>query len=124
MDPTEIRAFMEMYGYPSGFSLSPFAFPRYPPAFGNKFAVNPAKLKGKMISDDAMFSGKLHDFHKMYLKHASGLLDMSSSAFLPGHPTNIMKAGDHSTKEENDKLRKENADLRKRIEQMKAKKQI
>jgi hypothetical protein len=120
VDPTEIKAFMEMHGYPLGFSLSPFDFPRYPPAISSRFGMNPAKLKEKMIQSDAMFSGKLHDFHKMYLKHASGLLDMSSSAFLPGHPTKA--ATRDFSKQEVDQLRKENAELKKRIEQMKARK--
>jgi cell division protein FtsB len=123
MDPTEIKAFMEMYGYPTGFSLSPFATMRYPPAIGSRFVSNPTKLKERMIRYDAMFSGKLHDFHKMYLQHASGLLDMSSNGFLQGHPITA-STNDFAAKEENDKLRKENADLRKRIEQMKSKKQI
>lgn len=123
VDPTEIKTFMEMHGYPLGFSLSPFATMRYPPAIGSRFVSNPTKLKERMIRYDAMFSGKLHDFHKMYLQHASGLLDMSSSGFLHGHPINVT-TNDSTAKEENDKLRKENADLRKRIEQMKSKKQI
>ncbi len=122
VDPTEMRAFMEMHGYPLGFSLSPFTFPRYPPAISNRLGTNPGKIKGQMIQSDMMFSGKLHDFHKMYLKHASGLLDMSSNAFLSGHPMNIMAKNDLATKEENDRLRKENADLRKRIDQLKTKK--
>ena len=124
MDPTEIKAFMEMHGYPFGFGLSPFAFPRYPPTIGNNPGLNPAKIKEKMIQDDMMFSSKLHDFHKMYLRHASGLLDMSSNSFLPGNPLHTTARNDLVIKEENDKLRKENADLKKRIDQLKSKKQI
>lgn len=117
-----MRPFMDMYGYPFGFSLSPFVFPRYPPAAKNRL-VNPAKLKETMIKEDPMFSTKLHDFHKLYLKHASGLLDMSSSMFLPGHPLN-QSTNDLVMNEEIEKLRKENAELKKRIEQIKNKKQI
>jgi hypothetical protein len=124
MDPTELKAFMDMHGYPFGFSLSPFAFPRYPPAIASSLGVNPTKLKEKMIRDDATFSAKLHDFHRMYLRHASGLLDMSSNTFLPGHPTNHGVASDIATGEEIEKLRKENAELKKRFEQLKTKKQI
>lgn len=123
MEPTELRAFIDMHRYPFGFSLSPFAFPRYPPAMGVGIGINPAKLKEKMIRDDAAFTAKLHDFHKMYLRHASGLLDMSSSAFLPGHPLNHRTSNDFAAEEEYEKLRKENAELKKRIEQLKSKKQ-
>ncbi|MEO9308955.1 MAG: hypothetical protein ABI337_01515 [Nitrososphaera sp.] len=121
MDPTEIRAFMDMYGHPLGFSLSPFALPRYPPAAKNRF-LNPVKLKDTMIKEDPMFSSKLHDFQKMYLKHATGLLDMSSNAFLPGHPLN--RSVSDLVNDEIEKLRKENAELKNRIEQLKTKKQI
>ena len=123
VDPTEFKAFMEMHGYPLGFSMSPFVLPRYPPAIGMGLGVNPAKLKEKMIRDDATFSAKLHDFHKMYLRHASGLLDMSSNAFLPGHPLSRRTSNDFAAEEENEKLRLENAELKKRIEQLKTKKQ-
>jgi hypothetical protein len=121
MDPTEMRMFMDMHGYPLGFSLSPFALPRYPPAAKNRF-LNPAKLKETVIREDPMFSSKLHDFQKMYLKHATGLLDMSSNTFLPGHPLNQSASG--FTNEEIEKLRKENAELKKRLEQLKSKKSI
>ncbi|MEM3006780.1 MAG: hypothetical protein QXW37_00160 [Candidatus Nitrosotenuis sp.] len=119
MDPIKLRMFMDMYGYPFGFSLSPFALPRYPPAAKNRF-LNPAKLKDTMIREDPAFSSKLHDFQKMYLKHATGLLDMSSNAFLPTHP--LSQFVNDFASEEIEKLRKENTALKKRIEQLKGKK--
>ncbi|MEW6043549.1 MAG: hypothetical protein AB1608_04750 [Thermoproteota archaeon] len=121
MDPTEMKMFMDMHGYPFGFSLSPFALPRYPPAAKNRF-LNPAKLKETMIREDPMFSSKLHDFQKMYLKHATGLLDMSSNTFLSGHPLN--QSTNDLTNEEIERLRKENVELKKRLEQLKSKKQL
>lgn len=121
MDPTELRMFMDMYGYPFGFSLSPFALPRYPPAAKNRFLA-PAKLKDTIIREDPAFLSKLRDFQKMYLKHATGLLDMSSNALLPGHP--LSQSVNDFTSEEIEKLRKENTELKKRIEQLKSKKQI
>ena len=45
MDPTEIKAFMEMHGYPFGFNMSPFSGLRYPPALIGPLGTNPAKLK-------------------------------------------------------------------------------
>ncbi len=122
MDPAEIRAFMEMHGYPFGFSLSPFNALRYPPALVGPMTMNPAKLKEKMIAENSTFTGKINGFNKMYLKHASGLMDMSSSMFAPGHPMSQKLASDYTTKEENEKLRLENAELKKRIESLKNKK--
>jgi len=125
VNPAETSTFMEMYGYPFGYSLSPFAFPRYPPSAIGPMSMNPAKLKEKMIKENSTFSAKLHDFSKLYLKHASGLLDMSSNIFPPGHPMNVPSRVDYTIQEENEKLRKENAELKSRIEQLaKTKKQF
>ncbi|MEM3065078.1 MAG: hypothetical protein QW177_06880 [Candidatus Nitrosotenuis sp.] len=121
MDPTEMRMFTDMYEFPFGFSLSPFALPRYPPAAKNRF-INPAKLKDAMIKEDPMFSSKLRDFQKMYLRHATSLLGMSSNAFLPAHP--LGQPANNFADDEIERLRKENAELKKRIEQLKNKKQI
>jgi hypothetical protein len=120
MDPIEMKTFMEMHGYPFGFSLSPFATLRYPP--GLTAPMNPTKLKEKMIAQDPAFTGKINEFNKMYLKHASGLLDMSASMFAPGHPMAHKLASDYATKEELERLRLENAELKKRIESFKNKK--
>lgn len=120
MDTPQIKAFMEMHGYPFGFSLSPFAQLRYPP--GLVAPMNPTRLKEKMIADNPGFTGKINDFNKIYLKHASGLLDMSASMFAPGHPMAHKMASDHTTKQELEKLRLENAELKKRIESFKNKK--
>jgi hypothetical protein len=120
MDVTEIRAFMEMHGYPFGFSLSPFAQIRYPPGLAGP--TNPTKLKEKIIAENSTFTGKINEFNRMYLKHASGLLDMSASMFAPGHPMAHKMASDYATKDELEKLRLENAELKKRIESFKNKK--
>jgi hypothetical protein len=124
MNPVEMKMFMDMYGYPFGVSLSPFEFPRYPPSAIGPTNTNPAKLKEKMIKENSTFSARLYDFNRLYLRHASGLLDMSSNAFPPGHPLSHGKA-DYLLQDENMKLQKENSDLKKIIEQMtKTKKQF
>jgi hypothetical protein len=124
VDPVEIKAFMDMHGYPFGFGLSPFNLPRYPPGMGARIAtgVNPGKLKEKVIRDDQLFSAKLHDYSKMYLRRASNLMEMNPIAFPVGHPMNS-QGSDMAVEEENEKLRKENLELRKRIEQMTKNKQ-
>jgi hypothetical protein len=120
MDITEMRAFMEMHGYPFGFSLSPFAQLRYPPGLAGP--TSPTRLKEKMIAENSTFTGKINEFNRMYLKHASGLLDMSASMFAPGHPMAHKLASDYAEKDELAKLRLENAELKKRIESFKNKK--
>lgn len=66
-----------------------------------------------MIAENTTFTGKINEFNRMYLKHASGLMDMSSSMFAPGHPMSHKMASDYTTKEENERLRLENAELKK-----------
>lgn len=112
-----MKMYMDMYGYPVGFNLSPFIYPRYPPSAIGPMVRNPARLKEKLIKENSTFSARLYDFNKMYLKQASNLFDMRSNVFPPGHPLNFSKV-DYLTEEENEQLRKENADLRKRIEQL------
>jgi hypothetical protein len=117
MDPVELKTFMERHGYPFGASLTPFSFSRYPPSSGLVFGLpaNPAKLKDRMLKENPLFSARLNDFSRMYLRRASELLDIDSSLFPMGHP---MRAERAEVLEENDTLRKENLELRKRLEQM------
>lgn len=117
MNPVEMRMFMEMYGYPTGFSLSPFGFQRYPPGVNAPFSLNPAKLKEKIIRDSETFTAKLHDFNKMYLQQASSLLEMTSNIVPPGHPL-YSQTQPEMVDDKNERLRKENAELKKRIEQL------
>ncbi|MBI5378072.1 MAG: hypothetical protein HZA82_05555 [Thaumarchaeota archaeon] len=117
MNPVEMRMFMEMHGYPSGFSLSPFNLTRYPPGANAPFSMNPAKLKEKIIRENETFTVKLHDFNKMYLQHASSLLEMTTKMVPPGHPM-YSQAQPDVVEGENEKLRKENAELKSRFEQL------
>ncbi|MFI5416710.1 MAG: hypothetical protein ACHQW9_01505 [Nitrososphaerales archaeon] len=116
MNPVEMKMFMEMHGYPMGFSLSPFNLSRYPPGANAPFSMNPAKLKEKIIRENETFSVKLHDFNKMYLQQASSLLEMTSKMVPPGHPM-YSQARPEVVEGENEKLRKENSELKNRFEQ-------
>ena len=116
VDPVEMKAFMQMHGYPMGFSLSPFNLSRYPPGVTAPFSMNPAKLKEKIIRENETFTAKLYDFNKMYLQQASNLLEMTSKMVPPGHPM-YSHTNPETVSDENVQLRKENADLKKRFEQ-------
>ena len=117
MNPEDLRAFMDMYGYPFGPRLNPFEFPRYPPSAMATAHMNPAKIKEKMIKENSTFYAKIDEFNKLYLKGAAGLLDMNSSPFPASHPL-MLRSADYLLQNENIQLQKENADLKKRMEQM------
>ena len=58
---------------------------------------------------------KLQDFNQMFREHANNILDMNESIFPPGHPLFNREKSISLLKEENDKLTKENLDLKKRL---------
>lgn len=117
MNPADLKMFMDMYGYPFGPSMSPFEFPKYPPSAMARFHMSPGKIKEKLIKENSTFSAKIEEFNKLYLKGASGLLDMNANPFPSGHPL-MARTADYLLQNENMQLQKENAELRKRVEQM------
>ena len=66
---------------------------------------------------------KLQDFNQMFRQHANSLLDMNESVFPPGHPLYNRDRSISSLKDANDKLLKENLELRKRLESQTSKNQ-
>ena len=59
----------------------------------------------------------------MFRQHANSLLDMNESVFPPGHPLYNRDRSISSLKDANDKLLKENLELRKRLESQTSKNQ-
>lgn len=116
MDTQEKNPYMNTYRQPFGVSLSPFDEPKYPPMAKTVYPP-PSRVKEMMVKNDPTFSAKLQVFQKMYLEHASSLLTM-------GHKNLQTPFGkseiDQSLIEEIERLRKENAELRKRVEQLKS----
>ena len=107
-----------------GIELNPFLglpisiFPRYPPGVfpPNHALMNQKRLKEKFFQDNASMNAKLQDFNQMYQKLASGLFEVAYPALPPGHPLFSRLNSSTSLKNENDKLRKENLELKKRLE--------
>ena len=107
-----------------GIELNPFLglpmsiFPRYPPGVlpPNNALMNQKRLKEKFFQDNASMITKLQDFNQMYQKLASGLFEVAYPAMPPGHPLFSRLKSSASLKNENDKLRKENLELKKRLE--------
>ena len=92
---------------------------RYPPGSNPPNAlVSGNKLRENLDMSNASINPKLQDFALMYRKMSSGLLDMSAGGIIPpGHPLFNREGSISTLKEENDKLLKENLELKKKLEQ-------
>ncbi len=109
MDAIELNPFL-------GLPMS--IFPRYPPGVlpPTIALMNQKRLKEKFFQENASMTTKLHDFNQMYQKLASGLFEIAYTALPPGHPLFSRLNSSTLLKNENDKLRKDNLELKKQIE--------
>jgi len=73
-------------------------------------------MKEKFTEDIALMNKKLQGFQHLYQRHASGLLTMGSNVIPPGHPLYSKQNSMTTLKFENDKLVKENLELKKKMD--------
>ena len=109
MDAIELNPFL-------GLPMS--IFPRYPPGVlpPTIALMNQKRLKEKFFQENASMTTKLQDFNQMYQKLASGLFEIAYQALPPSHPLFSRLNSSTLLKNENDKLRKENLELKKQLE--------
>ena len=106
-----------------GIELNPFLglpmsiFPRYPPGSlpPTNALMNQKRLKEKFLKENASMTTKLQDYNQMYQKLATGLFEFAYPALPPGHPFYSRLNSSTLLKNENDKLRKENLELKKKL---------
>ena len=117
MDYFDIRRNMELSGIHPEFGIPMSLFPRFPPGISPKSlgVINQKHLKEKFFNDNASINTKLHDFNQMYQKFASGLFELAYPAVPPGHPLYSKRESTVSLQSENNKLKKENIDLKKQL---------
>ncbi len=117
MDYFYTRRSIELSGIHPEFGIPTSIFPRFPPGISPPAlgAINQKRLKEKFFKDNASIITKLHDYNQMYQKLASGLFELAYPALPPGHPLYSRLESTVSLKSENDKLRKENIDLKKQL---------
>ena len=90
---------------------------RYPPR-----SNLPAGLKGiqeireQFNKRNASLMPNLEDFNQMFRQYANGLLNTKESLFPPGHPLFNREKSFSLLKEANDKLLKENLELKKQLD--------
>ncbi len=117
MDYFDIRRNMELSGIHPEFGIAMSLFPRFPPGISptSLGVINQKHLKEKFFNDNASINTKLHDFNQMYQKFASGLFELAYPAVPPGHPLYSKRESTVSLQSENNKLKKENIDLKKQL---------
>ena len=117
MDNMYTKRSMELSGIHPEFGIPTSIFPRFPPGISPPTLglINQKQLKEKFFNDNASINMKLQDFNQMYQKFASGLFELAYPALPPGHPLYSRLESTVSLKNENDKLKKENIDLKKQL---------
>jgi|TARA_B100001105_G_scaffold194200_1_gene158197 hypothetical protein len=126
MDYFSAKRHFDKYGFTTDFStLSPDSI-RYPPGVNiPKGLVNTPRLKERLSVDNASLNPKLENFAEMYQQMASNLLNMSVDKLIPpGHPMYSKENSITLLKEENQKILKENLELKKKLEDKKSSKKI
>ena len=90
---------------------------RYPPS-----SNLPTGLKGiqeireRFNKRNASLMPNLEDFNQMFRQHANGLLNPNDSLYPPGHPLFNREKSFSLLKDANDKLLKENLELKKQLD--------
>lgn len=121
MEDLPIRHLKDIYGLNPNIPHLALQFPRLPPGLSNPmFKIFENPLKEKFAEDNATINKKLQGFQQSYQRYASGLLTMNSGGIVPpGHPLFSRQNSISVLKAENDKLLKENLELKKKIEEKK-----
>lgn len=107
-----------MYGMMTASTPDAAGFIRYPPSLSLTMygLLKPNQLREKIKNENSAVNAKLNDFQQMFQQHATGLIGMDTSLIPPGHPLFSRLHSTTTLKAENDKLRKENLELKKQLE--------
>ena len=90
---------------------------RYPPTSNPPIGFSGIKeIRERFNNRNASMMPNLEDFNQMFRQYADGLLRTNESVFPPGHPLYNREKSFSSIKETNDKLLKENLELKKQLE--------
>jgi len=118
MEEYVLKHLKDLYGLNSDIPHLAFQFPRLPPGINHpisKIYENP--LKEKFLQNTSMLNKKLDGYQKLYQQHISGLITMNTNRIIPpGHPMYSEKNSFDYLKVENDKLKKQNLQLKKQLE--------
>lgn len=117
MEDSVNRHLQNLYGLNPNIPHMAFQFPRLPPGKAHPmFKIYENPLKEKFSQDVSNINPKLQGFQHMFQQHASGLLSMNTSIVPPGHPLYTRQNSVETLQAENDKLLKENTELKKKLD--------
>ena len=117
IDTVLMEHLQEMYGMNPNSPHPALQFPRLPPGLTDSmFKIHQIPMREQFSENVSTMNQKLQGFQHMYQQHASGLLSMSSSIVPPGHPLYTRQNSVETLRAENDKLVKENLELKKKLE--------
>ena len=121
MEDMPIKHLKDIYGLNPNIPHLALQFPRLPPGLTNPmFKIFENPMKEKFAEDNATINKKLQGFQQSYQRYASGLLTMNSNGIIPpGHPLFNRQNSGNTLKTENDKLLKENLELKKKLDDKK-----
>jgi len=121
MEDLPIKHLRDLYGLNPNIPHLALQFPRLPPGLTNQmFKIFENPMKEKFAEDNATINKKLQGFQQSYQRYASGLLTMNSNGIIPpGHPLFNRVNSVNTLKAENDKLLKENLELKKKLDEKK-----
>ncbi len=119
MDDQVFQQLKDLYDLNHNIPHRAFQFPRLPPGINPPmFKIFENPMKDKFVKNASNLNKKLDGFQKLYQQHVSGLMTMSSSGIIPpGHPLYSEKNTIKILKAENDKLAKQNIELKKKLTQ-------
>jgi hypothetical protein len=117
MDNMVTNHLRDLYGLNPNIPHVAFQFPRLPPGLANPMFKNHENpMKEQFLRNAENMTQKLQGFQHMYQQHAAGLLTMDSTVIPPGHPAYTRQNSIKTLQTENDKLIKENLELKKKLD--------
>jgi len=120
VDNLTIKHLQNLYGLNPDIPHIALQFPRLPPGLTYPmFKIYETPMKEQFSQEISTMNQKLQGFQHMYQQYAyaSGLISMNSAIIPPGHPLFSRQNSVQTLQTENDKLLKENLNLKKKLEQ-------
>jgi len=117
VDNLTIKHLQDLYGLNPNIPHLALQFPRLPPGLTHPmFKIHENPMNKQFLQQASTINQKLQGFQHMYQQYASGLLSMNSTIVPPDHPLYTKQNSVETLQSTNDKLLKENLNLKKKLE--------